>query len=150
MYSYGGSSCFSFSNIPITSPLSDIATQHTILSKRQLYYPLYEPIMDISYNIGIKIEEEVHTFRVPLGTIRLETIRWLLLHVPSVYVLDGIVINALNSIAHEPMGDVAVDEICKFFTELFYLELDWQASNIHQVRVNVNSSAPRQTVLTRR
>ncbi|KAL5351227.1 hypothetical protein ACLOAV_003079 [Pseudogymnoascus australis] len=92
--------------------------------------------MDISYDIGIKIEEEVHTFRVPLWFIR-----WLLLHVPSDAVLDGIVINALNSINHEPTGDVAVAEICDFFTELLYLELDWQASNVQEIRVPVQIQA---------
>ncbi|OBT68176.1 hypothetical protein VE03_02402 [Pseudogymnoascus sp. 23342-1-I1] len=83
--------------------------------------------MAISYDVSLETDQGVVTSRYPLRFIRL-----LLLHVPSDPALDGIVVNALQSIAHEPIGDVTVAEIRSFFAVLCCLHIDLQAPNIQR------------------
>lgn len=97
--------------------------------------------MDIFYDISVENEQGIYTKRLPLSAIR-----WFLMNAPSDFALAGIVVNGLNHIALDPIGDVTVTEISIFFTTLCQHWLDWLASSGDlRLTLTVGFGAPRQT-----
>lgn len=95
--------------------------------------------MDISYDVAIFNGQGVNTCRFSLGAVRS-----LLLNAPSDFELDGIAVNALSHITHEPIGDVTVLEIGTFFTVLCQLWTGLQTSNNPGLTLTVSFEMPRQ------
>lgn len=95
--------------------------------------------MDIFYDVAIFNGQGVNTCRFSLGAVRS-----LLLNAPSDFELDGIAVNALYHIAHEPIGDVTVLEIGTFFTVLCHLWPGFHTLNNPGLTLTVSFEMPRQ------
>ncbi|KFZ12619.1 hypothetical protein V502_07009 [Pseudogymnoascus sp. VKM F-4520 (FW-2644)] len=125
IYSWGGSFCV---YITPHSPVIGFSTTTTYYIFETTTSPVsvqkYESIMDIFYDISVENEQGIHTKRLPLSAIR-----WFFMNAPSDFALAGIVVNALNHIALDPVGVITVTEISIFFTTLGQYWLDWLASS---------------------